>query len=701
MKIEKIEIDNFKGLKEATFNPKSFTCLVGENNSGKSSVLQTVVYTLNRPASLPDSLFYDNSKPIIFKCSFSEITADDLNRLAEEHRTKIKPLIVDGKFNLVVKYQCNEKVDLKILRKSPSEERLKDEFLDNIFKGKKGNAVQGVVQNNYPEWLVEFPNGANLTQAKDYIRSKIQELPQDKFQLDEAPLPSGISASITAFLPEPIYIPAVKNLSDEVKTAQSTSFGRLLALLLEDITPDLEQFNSALVTVKKLLNRVIEDGVEIDARHDKVKDLEKLVEDFLGENFPKAKVELLIPPPELKTILNSAQIYVDDGSKDLIDHKGDGIKRSLTFALLRTYVHQLEKRKLLAGDETPSRPLCFLFEKPELYLHPRSQKILFDTLGSISKSHQVIVSTHSPLFFAPGVTASFVRLSKQDHLPKPVGVLHPIDFDLNVEQAQNFRLARFENADAGFFSSKIVLFEGESDDFFMRHIAKGINPEWDFDRANVALIRVGGKGNFKKFRQFFACFGIDIIVIADLDALFDGFEHLCASETCNKMRDTIIAFIDKRISEIGIKPETTSERIKRKIMKESWKRRYESAREALRECKASGSVTPTIIERLEGLFIWEQADARVKAVLEDEKSSKAVIPLLDALRAEGICILHNGSIEDYYPDSVPVSGPKPERALKAIQLLSEREAMLNLSKPLVEGRVTELEEILGVVFKSA
>ncbi len=698
MKIEKIEIDNFKGLKEAVFNPKSFTCLVGENNSGKSSVLQTIVYTLNRPASLPDSLFYDNSKPIIFKCSFSEITDDDLNRLAEEHRTKIETLIEDGKFNLVVKYRCNEKVDLKILRETPIEDRLKDDFLDEIFKGKKGNAVREVVQSNYSEWLGGFPDSANLTQAKDYIRSKIQELPQDRFQLDEAPLPSGISASIISFLPEPIYIPAVKNLSDEVKTAQSTSFGRLLALLLEDITPDLEQFNSALVTVKKLLNRIVDGGIEIDERHEKVKDLEKLVESFLGENFPKVKVELQIPPPELKTILNTAQIYVDDGSKDLIDHKGDGIKRSLTFALLRTYVHQIEKRKLLSGNATPSRPLCFLFEEPELYLHPRSQKILFDTLGSISKNHQVIVSTHSPLFFAPGVTASFVRLAKQDRLPKPVGVLHPIDFDLNAEQAHNFKLARFENADAGFFSSKIVLFEGESDDFFMRHAAKLLNSDWDFDRENIALVRVGGKGNFQKFRKFFDCFGIDVLIVADIDALFDGYEHLCASESCSKLRDEVIKFIDRRITELGIKAETSSERVKRKITKDSWKDRYENAKKALRECQETSAISSTIMEKIDSLFTWEQSDARVKAILEDKESYNNIIPFIDILRKEGICILSKGTIEDYYPGGVPSHGSKPERALRAVELLPDRDTILKITAALAEGRKTELEEIFDAIF---
>src|SRR5258705_5586412 len=115
------------------------------------------------------------------------------------------------------------------------------------------------------------------------------------------------------------------------------------------MTPDLAEISESLEQLNGLFNRVLVDGGVADGRHDKVKSLETMVENFLSENFPQAKVELAIPRPELKTILNAAQIFVDDGSKDLIDNKGDGIKRSLTFALLQTYVSHL-RRTAEAGE---------------------------------------------------------------------------------------------------------------------------------------------------------------------------------------------------------------------------------------------------------------------------------------------------------------------------------------------------------------
>jgi putative ATP-dependent endonuclease of OLD family len=84
-------------------------------------------------------------------------------------------------------------------------------------------------------------------------------------------------------LPEPIYIPAVKNLADDLKTSQSTSFGRLLGLLLEDMTPDLAAINTSLEQLNGLFNRVEHEGAVIDGRHEKVRGLETAVENYLNQ----------------------------------------------------------------------------------------------------------------------------------------------------------------------------------------------------------------------------------------------------------------------------------------------------------------------------------------------------------------------------------------------------------------------------------
>lgn len=698
MRLHNLRIKNFKSLRDQSFEPSRFSCLVGENNAGKSSVLQATATALNRPVQLAASHFYDPHSPVEFEFSLADVDDRDLARVAAENRERIADLLVDRTLTFSVRYTLGEKVSVMAKRLMPADTRYRSEAIDAAFAGQKGAAaISGVFAKTFPEFVGALPPEGLTTQrdAKELLREQISRLPREQHVLEEGPLPSGISASITSLLPEPIYIPAVKNLNDELKTTQSTSFGRLLGLLLEDMSPDLGAINDSLSTLNTMFNRVVEHEQEVDRRHVKVRALENRVEAFLGENFPSAKVQLYIPPPELKTILNAAQIFIDDGSRDLIDNKGDGIKRSLTFALLQAFVQHMDEQAANADqDGAAPRPLLFLFEEPELYLHPKSQRVLFGTLARISHAHQVVVTTHSPLFFEPGVTASFVRVAKRAADPKPEGVLYPVNFELSQQNAETFRLARFEHADAGFFSQRVVLFEGESDDTYFRHVAKLLDTEWDFLRRGIALIRVSGKGNFQKFRAFFESFGIDVKVVADLDALFDGYQHLGANKASEDIRSGVLQQLDERIQALSVTADPSVKQIQRHVQHATWRDRYNAAKQALREVQRTGQAAPEVVALIDGLFTWEQEISRLKVCTEDAQAAAALVPLLDSLRAQGICVLARGAIEDYYPAGSPAAGAKPDRALVACSLLSTQHAALALSEPLVPDRRTELEEIL-------
>jgi len=701
MKLERIDIANFKGLENASFEPKKFACLIGENNAGKSTVLQAIVHALNRPTQLPLGLHYDAAHPIVFRLAFTDITEPHLLRLAEEHRSKIADLVVDGRLNLIVRYPPNERVEVLEVRRVPRDARFSSEGITAAIGGRRGAALRNAFVAAYGD-VGNHPEDWSMGAAKDCLAAHIKTLPDAEMETREGPLRSGIGSSITALLPEPIYIPAVKNLSDDMKTTQSTSFGRLLGLLMDDMEPDLHLIHAALASLNTLFNRTGGGDEQDDQRHAKVRSLEALVESLLRENFPQVKVQLHVPPPELKTILNSAQIFIDDGSKDLVDNKGDGIKRMLTFCLLQAYVQRSSQAPQNEDDASAERPLLFLFEEPELYLHPRSQRILFNTLARISETHQVAVSTHSPLFFAPGVTASFVRVAKRNADPKPVGELFPIAIDLNEPQAETFRLARFENADAAFFSRRVVLFEGESDDFFCAHVAKKLDEQWDFHARNIAMVRVSGKGNFAKYRAFFEAFGIEVKIVADLDTLFDGFQHLNGGAAAAALRGTAIQAIDARVVALAIRPEPNGEQIKDHVRKETWKQKWELARTTLKDIQATaGAATVEQLRLLDELFVWGADVGRLQACLVDRVARNALVDLLDELRSRGVCVLSRGTIEDYYPALANRSGPKPDCALRAAALVVDRASAQALCPGLSQGRRPELEEVFEELFRDA
>jgi putative ATP-dependent endonuclease of OLD family len=218
--------------------------------------------------------------------------------------------------------------------------------------------------------------------------------------------------------------------------------------------------------------------------------IEKLVNACLKENFPNSSIEFYIPPIELKDLLSTAQIYVDDGTRGLIDSKGDGLKRAVTFSLLRSYVEMKSRPKLLDSsdseeseskkEENPTHPYLFLFEEPELYLHPTAQKILFDALSIISESNQVVVTTHSPIFFSSTSTNTFVKMKKvYESDTKPYSSSIFVDLHNNITDRDLFQLICYENNCAAFFANKVVLVEGDSDVYFFNHVAKILDNNWD------------------------------------------------------------------------------------------------------------------------------------------------------------------------------------------------------------------------------
>ena len=68
------------------------------------------------------------------------------------------------------------------------------------------------------------------------------------------------------------------------------------------------------------------------------------------------------------------------------------MQRALALSLIQVYA-DLETS---GSDETASKPLFFLIDEPETFLHPYAQNKLLDALEVISGSSQIFLSTHSP-----------------------------------------------------------------------------------------------------------------------------------------------------------------------------------------------------------------------------------------------------------------------------------------------------------------
>lgn len=691
MRLTQLSVNNYRALRDVTIPLSHFGCLIGENNSGKSSFLQALAL-FSSGTKLASTHFFDETKPIRIAVTFEGITDADLARLADEHRPRVAGIVKNGRLVLVRSYGTDGKSALLYNTLTPNDARFSADSIAALVKSQRaGQAFVAKVVQAFPEL-----NGVvDATMNQDAVKQKIQELgdalPDAQKTAADQLLPTGIDKSIEPMLPTPIYIPAVKDLADDIKTTESTPFGKILGILLPAVEAKLPEAQKLFEVLNSKLNRVCQaDGTVVDGRLDEVKLIESTVEKYVRESFAEVALRITIPPPELKTVFSAARIYANDGVDGQIDTKGDGLRRAIVFSILRSYVEL--KAKLApapapapipegqaAGPQVQPAPAAYLllFEEPELFLHPKAQHILFDALRVFAKEHHVLVTTHSPMFFGPGATETFVKLRKGSDAavaPRPFTQVQPVDLsDMNAKD--QFQIICFENNNAAFFADTVVLVEGDSDYLLMPHIARTLDASWDVAQVPLLFARITGKGNIRRYREFFTRFGVRVPVIADLDLLVNGFDHIAPDGAVKTARDNLLAKVDELIVPDANGPSAKDA----KDAHDSGELRglWRKVRESQMKLQAGTCTQAEHDAAVDAFFAWQRKSDRLAVLMTsaDVQLIQLKHRLLEMLRKVDVYVLERGAIEQYFPDTV-TGADKPSRAQDFCGKVATRDTIL-------------------------
>lgn len=715
MRLAQLSVTNYRALRDVTIPLSRFGCLIGENNSGKSSCLQALALFFSG-SKLSTSHFFDESEPIRIAVTFEDVTESDLARLAEEHRGRVAGIVRGGRLVLVRIYGTDGKSSLLYNTLVPTDSRFSTDSISTLIRGQRaGQPFLVKVLQAFPE----LDGIADATMNQDAVKQAIQELadllPDDQKAAADQALPTGIDKSIEPMLPDPIYIPAVKDLADDIKTSESTPFGRILAILLQAVEAKLPEAREFFEKLDSKLNRVQQpDGTTFDGRLDEVKLIEATVEKYVRESFSGVALRITVPPPELKTIFSSARIYANDGVDGLIDSKGDGLRRAIVFSILRSYVEL--KTKLAPAASAPAeettRPqvvpasasYVLLFEEPELFLHPKAQHVLFDALRVFAAEHHVLVTTHSPMFFGPDATETFVKLRKSSNAaisPKPFTQARSIHLS-DMSAKDQFQIICFENNNAAFFADTVVLVEGDSDYLLMPHIARTLDSAWDVARVPLVFARITGKGNIRRYRKFFESFGVRVPVIVDLDLLVNGFAHVGPDDAMKTARDDLLCKVDELI-ESGVNDPSSKEA---RDAHDSGELRglWGRVRQRRTDLAAGACTQDEHDQAVEAFFAWQRKPDRL-AVLKtsaDDQLLRLKWQLLDMLRTADVYVLERGAIEEYYPASIIGPGnDKPSRAQDYCSKVTSRDAILDCcsEQEVVRDGAAVKEKEFDLIFK--
>lgn len=190
---------------------------------------------------------------------------------------------------------------------------------------------------------------------------------------------------------------------------------------------------------------------------------------------------------------SNAEVIIDDGTPTPIQQKGDGIK-SLTALAMLNIPNETDRVSVIA------------IEEPESHLHPESAHQLFQTITSLSENHQVILTTHSPLFISRKRIRENVIVNGGK--APPARRIKDIRDVLGTKVADNLITAE-----------KVLLVEGEDDKIALQKLLPHMSDTISQALQNGTLIidHLAGSGNLLYKLTFYCNIQCQYHVLLDND----------------------------------------------------------------------------------------------------------------------------------------------------------------------------------------
>ena len=404
----------------------------------------------------------------------------------------------------------------------------------------------GTVEQPEQEWLIADTAGIYASRSKvsetplrDYVpqegritKAQIEEAQQRYIEehradlvfartLETGPL-LGQKNVAGGILPDFVFIPAVRDLSEEIKLKTTTAFGRLMNRAIREMAERDPRFVEARTQLDDVIASLNERGGE--GEPNRIEALETGIEEELKAWGVRVRIE--VTPPEVEKLFElGTGIHLDDGVRTTAERKGHGLQRAMVFALLRSWATALRlERSDDSGGGVTSRKhsdsVIFAMEEPELFLHPHAQRRLSGALRQIAETpeHQVFLCTHSTHFVDLEYYKEVAIISKED--PAVGSRVRQCTDELFAgngveERKRRFRMAHWINPDRGemFFARRVVFVEGDTEQVALPYVAQRLN---QFD-SDISVVNCGSKGNLALYILIAKAFQIPHLVVHDED----------------------------------------------------------------------------------------------------------------------------------------------------------------------------------------
>ncbi|WP_349918654.1 ATP-dependent nuclease [Aeromonas veronii] len=405
---------------------------------------------------------------------------------------------------------------------------------------------RGYIENPSDDWLKEanasaytnrelastlplhqfIPNSGRITR-QNIIDAQNEYIAQHKanvmfnFELEVTNF-LGLKTVAKGIFGDVYFIPAVKEASDDFSSKDSSVFGKMYADVVALMSEHNEEWRETKEKLGQLFATLNKKDHEGKDNNDRPQQLAAFEQEITNEMISwGATVDIEVNAPDIESVFKAnTQVWVNDGVRTDIKRKGHGLQRALTVALIQV-VAKRTIAEAVAGDEEgngtrrASNSRYFIFEEPELYLHPQAQRSLFDSFVGLSESgSQVILCTHSSGLIDVERYKSIYIATKVDEI-SGTKIKQCTDELFEGDTKKDFNLSYWINPDRGelFFASKVVLLEGATEKTVLPLLAKQLN----VFKYEYTLIDCGSKDNIPLYVRLMNKFSIPYVAVYDRD----------------------------------------------------------------------------------------------------------------------------------------------------------------------------------------
>jgi putative ATP-dependent endonuclease of the OLD family len=442
MFLKKFKIKNYRCIKEATiFFNKGVNIIIGENNSGKTSIID----------ALRVCLTYGKQKRDIW-VSTSDFYIDK-NIINTEK----------GEIEFHMYFEIEEEFETGIYH----------EFLSTSVDGNQE------LQLHFRYYLEE---------SKGIERVRYSVWGGD-----------NEGQSITPDVLELIYFIYLDALRDAVRQLRPVRGNRLGELFSKIIT-DQEEQDTLSGKVHKVLSDDIEWNKSIDQGKQKIN--EHLKETTISGKEQNVEIDFL--PLEFRKIVDNLRIQIPVYNENTLEKSNEQKYFELyqnglgynNLIYIATVLGNLKSQKEIEKENYTA----LLLEEPEAHLHPQLQNIFFNYLNKLNNiGFQIFITSHSPTITAKADLDSLIVLQDQN---SKISSLSIKKSDLNEIDKKFLKKFLDVTKCQLLFANGVILVEGISEALLLPVFSKIIGEEYEIEKKGVEIVNINGVA-FDHFGRLF------------------------------------------------------------------------------------------------------------------------------------------------------------------------------------------------------